>query len=330
MTGKITWIDNLRGLACIMVVMIHATSYYVVSGLAVSERVWGVANLLDAASRAAVPLFFMISGYLFFGERQAQKKHLMRIGLCLLFYSVLGLIYIATLTEIGAWGAFKGALQRPVFYHLWFFYAIIIIYLLSPFIRVPPVAGRYLVGVILLLAVLANPNTDPLIWRDARLLPVNLFIYGDTFYYLLYALLGRAIGMLDTQRRAISWGAAGLFILSVLLIAYGTKYRLLLTGSFSGVYYAYCGPLVLLASLALLVWGKNCLARPLPLLGLLSRHSLAIYGFHAFIIHFMRTRNLEIDAWPILDILWVFLCTLLLSLLLSMGLQRLDRRRLIS
>ncbi len=34
----------------------------------------------------------MISGYLFFGERSAQPRHFLRIGLCLLFYSTVALL----------------------------------------------------------------------------------------------------------------------------------------------------------------------------------------------------------------------------------------------
>lgn len=80
MTNKIGWIDNLRAVACIMVVMIHATTYYVTSGAQVGEANWDIANLLNSASRACVPLFFMISGYLFFGEKAHSKSILPASG----------------------------------------------------------------------------------------------------------------------------------------------------------------------------------------------------------------------------------------------------------
>lgn len=44
----------------------------------------------------------------------------------------------------------------------------------------------------------------------------------------------------------------------------------------------------------------------------------------------MRNRHLELSAYPLLDIFWVFGVALALSLLLSMGLQKLDVRRLVS
>ncbi|WP_431224336.1 acyltransferase [Serratia sp. L9] len=330
MSNKIGWIDNLRAVACMMVVMIHATTYYVTTGIQVGEHNWDMANVLNSLSRVGVPLFFMISGFLFFGERSASKKHFIRIACCIVFYSVIALIYIALFTRIGFWPSLQAILQKPVFYHLWFFYAIAVIYLLSPLISVKPVSGRYLAGVIVILAIIANPNTSKLTVEQVRLLPVNLYIVGDTFYYLLYALAGRAIGLLETQRRSLSLLAAAGFALSVILIIRGTKSQMFINGSFADTFYIYTGPLVFVAAVSLLVWVKNCLPNPIGWLGVISRHSLAIYGFHAMIVNLMRNRHWEFPAHPLLDIFWVFGMALGLSLLLSMGLQKLDTRRLVS
>ncbi len=77
--------------------------------------------------------------------------------------------------------------------------------------------------------------------------------------------------------------------------------------------------------------GQNTLnSRTLPGLTLISHHSLGIYGFHALIIHALRTRGIELQRWPLLDIVWIFTATLLASLALSMLVQRIDRRRLVS
>ena len=87
LSEKIGWIDNLRAMACMMVVMIHATTYYVTNGAAIGLHNWDIANVLNSLSRVSVPLFFMISGYLFFGEKSAGRRHFTRILCCILFYS---------------------------------------------------------------------------------------------------------------------------------------------------------------------------------------------------------------------------------------------------
>ncbi|MNT12750.1 Inner membrane protein YiaH [compost metagenome] len=117
---------------------------------------------------------------------------------------------------------------------------------------------------------------------------------------------------------------------SVALIVQGTKSQMFINGNFADTYYIYCGPLVFIAAVSLVVWFKNCLSEPIGWLGVFSRHSLAIYGFHAIIVNFMRSRHLTLTAHPLLDIFWVFGVALALSLLLSMGLQKIDSRRLVS
>jgi surface polysaccharide O-acyltransferase-like enzyme len=97
MQEKIHWITHLRGIACMMVVMIHSTTWYITHPHTISLLDWDIANILNSASRVSVPLFFMISGYLFFGERSAQPRHFLRIALCILFYSALSLLYITCL-----------------------------------------------------------------------------------------------------------------------------------------------------------------------------------------------------------------------------------------
>ena len=331
MQQKINWIDNLRGIACLMVVMIHTTTWYITNANQVSAWSWDLANVLNSASRVSVPLFFMISGYLFFGERSAGQRHFLRIALCLLFYSTVAFIYISLLTPISPRLALIYLFQKPVFYHLWFFFAIAVIYLLSPLISVKQVNATTILGLMVLLGVIANPNTVPQVIHDVKWLPVNLYIRGDTFYYVLYGLLGRAIGMLETKSGAVSAAAAFLFALCVVMISTGTHKQLHIQGNFSDIFYIYCGPLVFIAAISLLVLVKNGLdSRPLPVLGFISRHSLGIYGFHALIIHFLRTHNIEFTAWPVLDLAWIFGATLIGSLLLSLLLQRIDTRRLVS
>ena len=331
MPQKINWIDNLRGIACLMVVMIHTTAWYITNANIVTPFSWDLSNVLNSASRVSVPLFFMISGYLFFGERSAQQRHFLRIVTCLVFYSVIALIYIKLLTPINAGLSLRYILQKPVFYHLWFFFAIMVIYLLSPLIQVKKVNAMVILGLMVLLGVIANPNTVPQTLGGVKWLPINLYINGDTFYYVLYGLLGRAIGMLETDKRWISGLAAGLFALCIFSISTGTRHLLDVNGSFADTFYVYCGPLVFIAAMSLLVLAKNCLnGRPLPGLTLISKHSLGIYGFHALIVHFLRTHGYQITHSPVLDIMWIFGATLAGSLLLSMALQRIDSRKMVS
>ncbi|QWA11304.1 acyltransferase [Sodalis ligni] len=329
--NRLYWIDNLRATACLMVIMIHTTSFYVTHGLGVGEYNWLMANVLNSASRVSVPLFFMISGFLFFGERQAGKKHFCRIACCILFYSIISLIYMNYLTSINTVEALKDVFQKPIFFHLWFFYALIIIYLLSPLVRIKPVSAKGLICIVLLLGVLANPNTNVVNIGKVSVLPLNFYISGDAFYYVLYAMLGRAIGVMDIQEKFIPYAMGGIFLLAVALIALGTKRQLIINGEYAETYYIYCGPLVFIAAISLFIVFKQALTHPPALpLRLISHYSLGIYGFHAFFINFARTHNWDNKAYPMLDIPVLFAVTLVCSLLLAVGLGKIDRRHWVS
>ncbi|MBW9463572.1 acyltransferase [Kluyvera sp. EC_51] len=331
MQAKISWIENLRGIACLMVVMIHTTTWYITHPHDVSPLSWDFANVLNSASRVSVPLFFMISGYLFFGPRSAQPRHFLRIALCLLFYSAIALLFIASFTHISVEASLKHLLQKPVFYHLWFFFAIIVIYLVSPLIEVKAISGKMLLALMVVIGLVANPNTVSLSTHGIEWLPINLYINGDTFYYVIYGLLGRAIGMMETDKKSLTWCCGLLFAAAVWIISRGTLHELQWRGNFADTWYVYCGPMVFICAASLLTLVKNTLnARVLPGLGFISKHSLGIYGFHALIIYTLRTSGLELKRWPALDILWIFTATLAGSLVLSMMLQRVDTRRLVS
>jgi surface polysaccharide O-acyltransferase-like enzyme len=71
-------------------------------------------------------------------------------------------------------------------------------------------------------------------------LPLNLYINGDTFYYVMYGVLGRAIGTLDTDKKWLTALCAGLFITGVWVISRGTLHELRWRGDLAipGIYTA--------------------------------------------------------------------------------------------
>lgn len=133
-------------------------------------------------------------------------------------------------------------LQKPVFYHLWFFFAIAVIYLVSPLIQVKNVSGKMLLMLMVIIGIIANPNTVPQKIGGVEWLPINLYINGDTFYYILYGILGRAIGMMETQKPSLTLICAALFIIAVFVISRGTLHELRWRGNFADTWYLYCWP----------------------------------------------------------------------------------------
>ena len=134
MDNKIIWLDDIRAIACIMVVVLHTAAIYI---LKADGFYWEVANIIDSFTRICVPLFFMISGYLFFFEKQVKFKNFIRLLIPLFFYSIIGLVFSVLAFKYGYVSKFNyHFLSEPIFYHLWYFYPLLLIYAISYFIKV--------------------------------------------------------------------------------------------------------------------------------------------------------------------------------------------------
>jgi surface polysaccharide O-acyltransferase-like enzyme len=133
------WIDALRCLAAFLVIIDHNAVGLDDFG-AIPTSDWMIANVLKTFSKAAVPLFLMISGYLLLpiniDALQFYRTRLKRIAVPWLFWSAvylwvrrlfesqqISLLSMARLVWIG-----------EVYYHMWFMYVLLGVYLSLPFI----------------------------------------------------------------------------------------------------------------------------------------------------------------------------------------------------
>ena len=331
MQSKINWMTNLRGIACLMVVMIHTTTWYVTNAHRISPVNWDVANVLNSAfprERPAVLYDFRLLSFLASVAHSRDISSVLSPVCCFTARfrcSISSCSLQLTLNVPCSICCKTGVLSSVVFLRDNRYLSGLTVN------SGKNVNGKMLLALMVVIGIVANPNTVSQKIDGFEWLPVNLYITGDTFYYVLYGMLGRAIGMMETQKRGINWLGAAAFLVGVFIISRGTLHELQWRGNFADTWYLYCGPMVFICAISLLTLVKNTLnARPLPVLGFISRHSLGIYGFHALVIHALRTRGVELESWPVLDIVWIFTVTLVVSLLLSMLLQRIDTRRFVS
>jgi hypothetical protein len=122
-----------------------------------------------------------------------------------------------------------------------------------------------LLALMVVIGIVANPNTVAQKIGHFEWLPINLYINGDTFYYVLYGMLGRALGMMDTQKKSLTVLSATVFVVAAFAISRGTLHELKWRGNFADTWYVYCGPLVFICAMSLFTLVKNTLsARALP------------------------------------------------------------------
>ena len=141
-TQRLFYLDVLRVIACLCVIMVHASAGFVTKDFG-SYNFW-VGNVFDSLSRIGVPLFVMISGSIFLDENYNYtiKKlinHIKKIVLFFVFWSLLYTAFFNILIplikhrNISAKTVIAGAVLGH--YHLWFCFMIVGLYLIVPLLR---------------------------------------------------------------------------------------------------------------------------------------------------------------------------------------------------
>lgn len=193
-------LDLLRCLAILMVVTLHTAAPLLSNPALVGTPAWYFCLLLDPFSRTGVPLFFMLSGFLLLRDPRTlqvapfYRRRIPRLAVPLVLWN---LIYALA----DAWSArrpfspleyLEGLLDRGCYYHIWFIYLLLGLYLLAPFLKriVDHASGRevlVLIGIILLPTTLL-PLLEGLSPIPVR--PIPAMLEGLTGYFLLGWLLG--------------------------------------------------------------------------------------------------------------------------------------------
>lgn len=139
-------LDTARWMAALAVVLLHCAAFPLTSVLDYGTSDWQWANLYDAASRWCVPVFVMISGALLLNpqKREAFKhfyqKRAARVAPAIVFWSAFYLLWGALMYRLdgvpmdsAAW--MRKATSGEPYYHLWYLYMLVGLYLFAPYLR---------------------------------------------------------------------------------------------------------------------------------------------------------------------------------------------------
>jgi surface polysaccharide O-acyltransferase-like enzyme len=136
--------DVLRAVAIFLVVVIHTSSSVVNAGPAQGFGRWWTGNLFDSFARSGVPLFVLLSGWMLLTPERRHEpiaaflwRRGQRIVLPLITWSALAYAWLGLRDHRPAGWARFGAelLNGPVYFHLWYVYILLGLYLAIPLLR---------------------------------------------------------------------------------------------------------------------------------------------------------------------------------------------------
>ena len=342
------WLDTLRALATLGVIIIHVSSPLVNMAFPKNLPFWWIGNVVDSAVRFAVPIFLMLSGTTLLGKDepagQFYKKRMLRVLLPFIFWFVIYCVFRWTqlpakgqptaLFSILKWG-FSLFLKEGISKHFWYIYMILFLYLFVPWL------GK---GVRCLKdsTILSLLFTWIVLTFLLRTIPLNLYSWSGDYatkilgYFLHagYLLLGFYLSKLGIPTPKIRGGALLLFLLTILLSAGFAYYFSQRAHKVSLSVYSYLGLNTILQSSAVYILFKDSRIKNLyfiSLRNLISSYSFGIYLVHILVIGiFFKFGIFWTMGNPLYSLPLVVTLTVMCSLALVWGLRKLPFGRYIA
>jgi surface polysaccharide O-acyltransferase-like enzyme len=331
---NILWLDTLRALATIGVIIVHVSSPLVNMTYGKNMEFWWYGNIADSIVRFAVPLFLMLSGATLlnkeYGLMDFYKKRISRVLFPFLFWLVVYFIYRFIISapntqpigfqDISCW-VVSLFLKDGGSKHLWYIYMILFIYLFVPFIgKELRKLSDFKIQLMLIGWIIIS--------FLCKTMPINQYSwsggYGDKllgyFLHSGYLVLGYYISKQNFSIPKVPFYSGAIFFIcaaATSIVVYFLsqhEHRLNLN------YYSYFTPLAILQSTAIFVWIKEIEIQNKYVLGIqsiISNYSYGIYLVHIMVIGiFFRYGIFWTMAHPLLSMPLVTILTLFTSFII--------------
>ena len=285
------WVDLIRVVAIFLVVVIHVSGQLTAAWGKIPADQWLVADIYGGIARVAVPLFFMISGYLLLPRSESLRvfyaKRMTKILIPLLAWSFIYLGWYCgnhrgTCTPKLVWSLIG---PPGPYYHLWFLYSLLSVYLILPVLRlmIRPDTDKKILWYLIVLWLIFQPilTIAHKFWNFSLYFSAPL-----TGSYLCFFILGYLLGEIDLSRARLILSTV-LWVIGTLITIIGTYLLTRDAGQFDGFFYDYSSLGVIAASGAaflLLRWLSDIKLLGSPKALAITR-SLATGAFGIYLVH---------------------------------------------
>lgn len=265
------YFDYLRFFAMICVVFMHCAVAALRVNTAYIGGNWHLTNAMTSLAFSAVPLFFMMSGYLLFSSSKTSeisylfKKRIPKLLIPLVSYSALAAVHLIrvqdTLTFSEFADMFAMAGSKPLIVHFWFMYTLTGMYLISPILyggihNASSSVKKYLLG--LVATILLTTTAYTVLPADIKgYVPYKIpsemaFFSGHIVSFVLGWLLGQ------TKRKIPNLLLVAVSVLDLLFIIFMTHKVTIKNATYTQIYQSQSmGFEILLASCIFLLAKQN-------------------------------------------------------------------------
>jgi len=294
----ILWVDLIRIIGVLLVIMIHVSTAVVyawnkkpIQRGDVAE--WLVGVSYDMVARPSVPLFIMASGFLLLRKIEPVldflRKRFLRVVIPFLAWASFYFFWDPGFQKSEKWSRniyllAKSIAVSNVEYHLWFIYAILGLYLVTPVIRLFTHSAQMQDYAYFFVVCIIS---GPLAYLIIQWLGFEISIPGSTYFagYIGYFVAGYVLGQSPVSRK-IFWIALSTFVVVAGLSIGGTYYFSAVYKHFYEYFFDYLSLPVIFTSLCFFVIIKYLSDRPVQnslverLVRDLGRASFGIYLTH--------------------------------------------------
>lgn len=309
----IHYFDYLRVIAMFGVIYMHAASSLLRGEINLG---WHITNAITSFAFTAVPLFFMMSGYLMLsGDKTLDISLLIKKRLPRLAVPLIGWTFVAVIWQLLFGFDLKlfaeklvSSLNSPVAVHFWYMYTLIALYMISPFLRgaIKSLDRKGHIFLFVLASVISVHAMITAIVPDSidKYMQIDIINKLTVFSgHLSTFILGYYLGSLKKKiPNILLFGTA---VLTWAVITAGTYFVTVEKAVYTQTFQNQSkGFEVLLAAVLLLIF-KQCFNKESKLLRVVPvvPFSLAVYFMHNILLSMMYTAGISVSAFT--DPLWI-------------------------
>lgn len=344
--NRLFWVDVIRIIAIIAVVAIHVEDSFIFMWNKIPYTDWWASNIYNGFIRFPVPLFIILSGYLLLDKQENNSiffyKRFAKVVFPLVVWSMIYWVFLNqyNVASIFSFSFVERFFADDIFFHLYFLYLILGLYLITPLLRK-----------CLMYADFSDMHYYLVLWVIFCLLSQVLKIFGYgigipveavTLNLGLY-IIGFIIKKTTTTDK-ILYFSGFLVIISILITIFGTYFLFDRNGHFSDAIKHLFGLTSVTYAIGLFILIReffnsssftNISSKYGSPINMIGGATLGIYLLHPLLLHFVvkgisgvKLLSVEVIS-PVVSIPLVTILLVIISLIIVLILQKIPFFRII-